>query len=248
MQITVFGMSHVGALMAAQRQDEKPHLRIINLRTRPGLFDMKTKSLSLAAWDGPDPEVVALSLGGNLHNLISLMESPVPFALGDAVAGSVPPPDLQGPDPQTDAARRFVPHDMLWALLDRRLAPTRQQFRDFHARFARSRLVYLASPPPTRAGPVLSEEEMTGTTPRAMTRYLAFNANPPALRVAVYRMHERFYAALAAENGARVLAPPAAAVTAEGLLSDAFWDDDPTHGNAAYGRLVLDQIRQEAAL
>lgn len=242
MQITVFGMSHVGALMAAQRQDEKPRLRIINLRTRPGLFDMKTKALSLAAWEGPDPELVVLSLGGNLHNLISLMESPVPFALGDATAGSVPPFD-----PQTEAARRFVPSDMLWALLERRLAPTRQQFRDFHTRFPRSRFVYLASPPPTRAGPILSEEEQTGTSPRAMTRYLAFNANPPALRVAVYKMHEQFYATLAAENGACVLAPPAAAVTADGLISDAFWEDDPTHGNAAYGRLVLDQILQEAA-
>ncbi len=242
MQIALFGMSHAGALMAALHPDEKPRLQIINLRSRPRLYDMKTKTLDLTAWEGEDPGMVVLSLGGNLHNLISLMESPVPFALGDATAGSVPQEA-----PAEGAARRFVPHDMLWALLERRLDPTRQQFRAFHARFARSRLVCLASPPPTRAGPVLTEDEMTGTSPRAMTRYLAFNANPPALRGAVYRMHERFYATLAAENGARILPPPAAAVTADGLLDDAFWDDDPTHGNAAYGRLVLDQIWQEAA-
>ena len=242
MQIAIFGMSHLAALATALRQDEKSRLRIINLRARPKLYNMKTKILSLTAWDEPDPEVVVLSLGGNLHNLICLMESPVPFALGDAKAGSVPQYR-----PGIDAVRHFVPRDMLVKLLEQRLAPIWQQFRDFHFRFANSRFVYLASPSPTRAGPILTKEEKEGTSSRAMTRFLVFNANPPRLRVEVSRIQAALYAAMAAQMGARFLPSPAAALTSEGLLDDAFWDDDPTHGNAAYGRLVLDQILQNEA-
>ena len=46
----------------------------------------------------------------------------------------------------------------------------------------------------------------------------------------------------AGESGAIYLDAPAKAVDGNGFLRDEFCNADPTHGNARYGRLVLDQI------
>jgi hypothetical protein len=68
-------------------------------------------------------------------------------------------------------------------------------------------------------------------------------AADPELRRAVYGVQVENTARLARSLGADVIAAPPGAVTADGFLAPAFCaHGDPTHGNTAYGRLVLDQI------
>lgn len=232
----IIGMSHVTALARAATPAEAGAIRFINLRATPELVEMKTARLAPGFWQGPDPELVCLCLGGNLHNLICLMESSDPFALGDAAQGAV----------AGGEGRHFVPQDMMRAYIAQRLAQVFALAAAIHARFPAARFLHLSSPPPVRQGPVLTEAEKAAGGAKAMTQYLVFDVNPPPLRLAVFALQNALYADCAARLGADFLPPPQGALTPEGLLADGFWDDDPTHGNAAWGRLMLDQITAAA--
>lgn len=86
-----------------------------------------------------------------------------------------------------------------------------------------------------------------------MFQFLAFDAAPADLRLRIWGVQQDLCREQAALLGADFLEPPANALDAQGFLGTDFWTDDPTHGNLAYGRTVLDQIidlaaaRQEAA-
>ena len=70
-----------------------------------------------------------------------------------------------------------------------------------------------------------------------------FDLLSPLLRLKIYRIQCEFYARSAKTYGAVFFEPPAEALSPEGFLDPAFREIDPTHGNAAYGRLVIDQIK-----
>jgi hypothetical protein len=147
-----------------------------------------------------------------------------------------------------EGARRMIPRDMLRALFEERLADDDRYEGIVRDRFPRARLVHLCAPPPVRAlrpprpGAALSLER------RRQLALMAVGGAPADLRLAVWEVQREVLAAAAARRGAAVLDPPPAALTPEGLLADAYWDDDPTHANAAYGRLVLDRILALAAV
>lgn len=80
-----------------------------------------------------------------------------------------------------------------------------------------------------------------------MMRFLAFDAAPPELRVRIHAVQTDLAREEARRLGADFLDPPQAALSSDGLLADGFWDEDPTHGNARFGRLVLDAALAHAA-
>ena len=229
----ILGMSHVRALSDARTEAEARSVQAINLRDHPKAFDRKG-SRFLGAEAMPEaPALVCLTLAGNFHNIFCLMENAAKFRLGDPDLGSVP-----------DAApdRPFVPRDLLRAHFDQRLDPVWTMQRAVHARFPAARFAHLSAPPPVIALPALTKAELAEGGKKAMFQFLAFDAAPAPLRLAIWRLQQELSRAEAALIGAAFIEPPAAAVDADGYLGAGFWTDDPTHGNATYGRLVLDQI------
>ena len=201
--------------------------------------------------------MVCLSIGGNLHNWFSLLENPRKFRLGDAVLGSVPPATLPQPGPYPD--RYFVPRDLLRSLFIQRLEETRILTEQIHAHFAQARFIQLCAPPPIKdrpspnavAAPLLAESRVLGQDGLDQSKIIhimAFDAAPPQLRMKVFEVQTDIYAAHAQTLGALFLPPPPEALTPDGFLDRPYWDTDPTHGNAAYGRLVLKQIRVAAGI
>jgi len=237
-RILVVGMSHVAALASALGPGEGARVEVVNLVTARDVFRFEVERLEMGKRDWGDPDVVCMAMGGNMHNWFSLLENPEPFRLGDAAAGSVP----------ADPARRFVPRDMLRALFEGRLKGVARCSALVQAHFPRARFLYLAPPPPVRALRPLDPDAAPPTGPAAQFRYLAFDAAPPDLRRRIYDIEREVLAGIARGLGAPVIDPPAAACSPEGLLGDAFWDEDPTHANATYGRLVLDQIHARTGL
>lgn len=231
-RVLVIGMSHVEALAQALRPDEAASVRIINLNRAPKLYSVADNLLSPDAYPGPEPELVCLSVGGNFHNIFGLIELPQPISLRDARRGSVPL-DAEA------AARHWLPHGLMRAHFQRRLERLLQHLEPLHRRFAGARFLHLSAPPPI--GDAAHLRAHPGIFASRMARGIA----PFDLRQALYRIQRDIAAERAQALGARFLDPPAAALDRQGALAEGYWADDPTHGNAVYGRLVLDQIATE---
>ena len=235
----ILGMSHVWALSDARTAAEMGTVQTVNLLDHPKAFDRKGSRFLAAEGLAEAPDLVCLTLAGNFHNIFCLMENAAKFRLGDPLLGTVP-----------DAApdRPFVPRDLLRAHFDQRLEPVWTMQRAVHARFPATRFAHLSAPPPVIALPALTEAEQAEGGGKAKFRFLAFDAAPAPLRLRIWGLQQELCRQQAALLGADFVEPPTATLDAEGFLAAGFWTDDPTHGNAAYGRLVLDQIAALARL
>ena len=225
-------MSHVRALSDARTDAELDRVQAVNLRDHPQAFDRKASRFLGVEGMEASPDLVCVTVAGNFHNIFCLMENPQKFRLGDAFSGSVP----------ADKDRRFVPRDLLRAHFDQRLAAVWTMQRALHGHFPKARFAHLSAPPPVVALPKLSDAELAEGGKKAMLQFLAFDAAPAELRLAVWDLQQELCRDQAAGLNAVFLEPPRSALDAEGFLATDFWTDDPTHGNAGYGRLVLDQI------
>ena len=239
-RILVLGMSHLRALRSAVTTAEDHFLEIVGLRSAPDIMDQSTLILRMEGRQWQSPDVVCLSLDRNLHNVFSLKENPEKFRVGDAVLGSVPPVP---PDHSDQPTRRFVPRDMLQVMFQRRLRREENWTRIIHDYFPKARFIYLSgTPPPLDLPPVNPDQPATQNT--LMAHFVNADIAPSPLRMKIFDVQTDVYTRWATAFGAVFLEPPAAALTQDGFLDAPFWaTGDPTHGNAAYGRLVIEQIK-----
>lgn len=243
-------MSHVSALAnAAGRTDDATGgltYEFVNLRNEPALYDKREKKLLLANRQWSRPDMVCLALEGNLHNVFSLQQTKRTFSLGDAALGSVPPPDSTVAS-QDSVNPQFVPRDMLKLAFQRKLSHLDGLIVAIAAHFPGARFVHVCAPPPVLSLPPMPSPEDQPPDFNPMIYYLDFGACTPALRLKIYQIQTEIFVELAARHGATFLHPPVQSLSPEGFLDTAYWDWDPTHGNARYGRLVLDQIEATVA-
>ena len=98
--------------------------------------------------------------------------------------------------------------------------------------------IHVISPPP------VGDDRHIAENPGGYFRdKIHLGVAPASLRGKLYRLHTRVVVEFCQEHGIPTLLPPAEAVTEDGFLARPFWKNDPTHANAAYGRLVLEQLR-----
>lgn len=232
-QILILGMSHVAALANARTEAECAWIEVVNLRETRNAFDSENGRLNAVAKTWKRPDLVCLSIGGNFHNWFCLLENPAPFTL-----------TCTGKDSAMfdKSDRRHISWDMLKCLFEHRLEELWPMQEMVHAYFAAARFSHVCAPPPVFEFQTPSDADIQRNDKLEMLRYLAFGATPPILRRRVFDLQKEIYAEHAAKLGACFLEPPMAACTPDGFLDPAYWTDDPTHGNVAYGRLVLDQI------
>lgn len=230
--ILVIGMSHVEAIDRALSAADRGRIRVIGLNREPRFYDVGANQLTLSAYEGRHPDLVCISLGGNFHNIFGLIELPQPIRIGDRAQGSVP----------ADPVRAFLPHDLMRAHFERRIERLLGHAGAIHDRFAGARFLHLCAPPP------IADESHLAAHPGVFGARMHLGFAPRALRLVLHGLQRDIYAARAARLGAEFLDPPAAARDGDGFLRRDYWANDPTHGNADYGRLVLDQIRAREAL
>ena len=232
-KILILGMSHVEAIAAALTPAEAAQVHHVNLRNVEAPFDRKDTRFRGVEGTWPGPDLVLLTVAGNFHNIFCLMEDSAKFRLGDPVSGSVP---AATPD------RPFVPRDLLRAHFDQRLEIAWTMQRAIHAHYPSARFAHLSAPPPVATLPALTEADRAEGGRKVMFHYLPFDAAPAPLRLRIWGVQQDLCRGQAALLGADFIEPPAAALDAQGHLGPLHWTGDPTHGNVAYGRLVLDQI------
>lgn len=219
-------MSHVNATMSALTMAEREHFTYVNFQRTPDLIDRAAAKVDFSHFPTSRPDVVLLSMAGNAHNVLGMFEHPQPYAVGHRTKGRVP----------ADTERAFIPLDLIDAWFEHHLRSVFDKADQIHAFYSELPFIYVSAPPPN------GDEVHIRTYPNAFAAKLHMPFSPPELRIALYEAQCRAYQRQAERHGARFLPAPAAACTPEGFLDLAFANNDPTHGNATYGRLVLDQI------
>ena len=223
-KLLLIGHSHVNCILAGARQmGVSDWVKVINLRRVDiDAFNADTLRDLLA---GFQPDAVCLCLAGNFHNIVGLLEHPKPFSIGVPGLGAVP-------EAATD--RQMIPHAVMRALF------LQKAFPDLTARLydmcPKAERLMLNPPPP------VADFAHIQAHPGAFAERIAQGPAPAELRLQLYALQSEVFRGLAQANGARFVAPPQSLRDAEGFLASAYFNDDPTHGNAEYGAHMLGEI------
>lgn len=220
MKVLVLGSSHVVAVDSALREKPDAAFTVHNLNSQtPELIRDPTARSALAAQFAPI-DALCLCLGGNLHNILSLLNDPQPFHLA--------PAEFHG---------QLVPKDMMAEHIAAKLANLATLARDLMQVLPAQKTFILNPPPPGGDAAHIRKH------PGVFAAKIESGVSPDALRLQTYRLQTQIYQDHAREIGGVFLPNPAAAVDSRGFLAEDFWAADPTHANAAYGHLILDILR-----
>ena len=245
MNILVVGQSHVAAIRAAAKTHreafpDEPRTRVIHTveEVHAPEFEGVVDGDYSAATFGPKLRAaiedqiarhaprVASVVGGNVHNILALMRHPRPF---DFLL-----PDDRGPPRDEDA--ELIPEALVRATLRARLAPDFARVRALKT--IAGPFLHIESPPPVRDETFIAERAEGVFRDRAGTDIAAAG---PGLRWRMWRLSSHLLREAIEDLGCAYLPAPAAARNADGFLRLDF-AADPTHGNEAYGELLIRAI------
>lgn len=236
MRISVVGMSHVEALRRALPSGHA-RIEIVNVNQKGPMVRFVPGGEWLDARKAVKPRFrMAMKargghfvsmIGGNVHNMIGLIEHPCRYDFLSPSAGSV----------AIAADRELVPYDAMRAFLEMRIAPALAWIAALAPLFP-GRRIHIGSPPP------VPSTEHIHRFPSLIADQLNRGVTPAAIRLKLFDLKGEIERAGCAAIGVDWVPPPAAAVDEAGFLKPEYWNNDPTHGNEAYGRLLLRQIEE----
>lgn len=230
----VVGASHEAALRDAWQQQRWPQFEFINFWSLNFAGRRLEEALAALRARAQHLSLIAIAFGSNAHNRACLIESPEAFATADA---------LGQPVPVEMAARRFIPRDLFREHLKAESALMLGLVGAVHEAFPHQCFVHLCSPPPVLTMPEVADRHALPQEQRDFMEMLDRNPLPPTLRIEAFRLQTEIFHEEATRRGVPFLQPPLPALTPEGFLAPDFVAyGDPSHANAAYGALVLDQI------
>ncbi len=159
---------------------------------------------------------------------------------------------LPGQDELLDDEARFIPYDVLASAIAKRLALFKR-FLELVPKGLVHRFVHVDAPPPVRSNEYILEKMPAKI--RAVASSLGLgeitldSIAQPEHRRRVWECQSDVIRRMVEGVGGIYLRPPADAIDADGFLREEF-RIDPSHGNAAYGELVLamleDLVRKRA--
>ncbi|KMK66276.1 hypothetical protein [Puniceibacterium sp. IMCC21224] len=218
--LLIVGHSHVECLdRAVNPKDRGVH--VVSLTTKKHRIKRGARGIDISDMGLGTPDRIVLCLGGNAHSTLGLLNHPEPFALDRPAPG-----------------RMLIPEAVMRDTTEHNLRQVFVLARNVRAQFPNSRCLYLNPPPP------IGNPEHILAHPGIFRAQLKLGISPPELRLALYRIQTVLYADLAAETGDPLLMAPSSVLDADGFLANDYANNDPTHGNTAYGRVMLDLIQQ----
>jgi hypothetical protein len=234
-KIFVLGHSHLAAL-ATSYKAAPPGVEMEFLLLNEPQFQPELQGEALnpeiAARLGAAAADLHVSLvGGNDHSIMAMLnQAPrVELVLPEA------------PDLPVDPGAELLPAGLVLAELARRIAPHLRTLAAYRAAVP-GRLVHIESPPP-----VPSEQHIRKHPGVFRGKIEECGVAPALLRYKFWRLHSRLYRAACAGLGVEFLAVPPEMRDDAGMMIEAAWNPDPTHGNARYGGAVIAELLREAA-
>lgn len=185
----------------------------------------------LAIVNAVDPDGLLLSfLGGNEHSVLSLLNPAAPFDFVWPAGSDIPLRPGHQPVSTT-----FVEAQLLGAMQQ-----TLAQLTLLRVRHPGLRIVHVAPPPPQ------ANEARMRDTPEVFGDLIARHGLMPLnIRLKYYGLYLDLFRRHLAPLRIECLGPPPASLDADGALQDGL-AQGCTHGNEAYGALVLQQLRELA--
>ena len=222
MSTLIVGDSHANAFVKALRATPVQGLQAIDIRF---IADQNAKSKVIPgniARTHP-AKTIYCCIGGTEHNLLGLIETDEKFDF------------FLSQDDSVDFQRSIIPHQVVRSALQHRLHSLFLRMTELRRHYPGD-FIYVAPPPPFR------ELGETARLPSAFQPHLHMGIVPPQIRMKLYRLRNEIVEEHCRAEGIKFLGAPSEASDSEGFLLTSLWDRDPTHGNAAYGALVLSQI------
>lgn len=230
--ILTIGMSHLVAIREAISDDERASINLLHVR-ESGYHDLfgeaQFTSAELRSTGAGElgPSYVFGMPFGNFHNLLGLVESPLPFDF------------LLDEHDDVDGNRLFLPSAMVEEHFRAGLTTFSALYDLWRDAFREAKFYHVMSPPP------VEDEDFILANPRSFVALREYGAADPAIRMKLYRLQCRLIERVCAAHGIQVIHPPADCLNERGFLrSDRA--TDPTHGNAQYGRFVLNKMLEFA--
>jgi len=236
MAILVIGQSHVLAIQRAAKTHretwpEEPRTRIIHTLAEPYRsegeeFGPLARAAIADQIARHQPRLVSM-LGGNAHNMISLMRPARPY---DFILHG----EKEGPPVAADA--ELIPEALVRAALEERLQTDFWRLRTLHD--IAGPFLHVESPPPVMNDAFIRD--------RAEVYFRDYNdceivPASPGVRWRVWRLASRILREQVEALGCRFMPVPASVQDADGFLRFEF-AADPTHGNEAYGAALIRAI------
>lgn len=247
-KILAFGHSHLSTLMRAGRDLNNAQANgetlfhfvrlnhkscLPNFAMQAGLRsihpDLKRRLQFVINRDAP--KALFLSLMGNEYNSIGMLKHPEPFDFHWPEKGLSADPNLH-----------IIPFDLMKAQM-RSLADVNcLLFWRFFASVYDGPM-YMVSPPP----PIADEAHILSYPGAFADRVAEFGLSKPEFRLKLWMLYCEVLREAVANTATRFVELPAA-IFDVGYLKSTYWKEDPTHGNEAYGVLVLQEMLEQAGL
>jgi hypothetical protein len=226
------GHSHV-ACVARAAEATGTSLQALNFWEMPGaiLHENGTSQLSalleqqLRKHTGP----VFSMIGGAAHGVLGMLVHPRRF---DFVLPAEPALPL---DPAAEVLPALAVRRVLESLMVDYLAMMSQVHRP-----CVGRLFHLESPPP-----FADAQRMQADIPWGMYPGMCHEISPAHFRYKLWRLHSQIVSDWCAGAGATFVPCPPQSVDGNGFMRESYHGDG-AHANAAYGELVLEQMRRLA--
>lgn len=235
----VIGNSHSVALVKGIRRYGKETGRPVNIdrvKLADPLFqpnhtqgDLHPRLLTVLDGMTRAPhDLVVASVRGNYHSVIGLVRHPEPF---DFVLED-------DPDLPVDESLTLIPsaqmRDIMLEGIGEQMLAMLSALVDRLGR----QVIAIGPPPPVQDNDyILANARMIQDGDFAQVVI-----TPPLIRYKIWRLHALMLAEHCRAIGIRHVSPPADTLDGQGYLLPEFRDQDPTHGNAYYGRKLLDKI------
>lgn len=194
---------------------------IPNCEDSGGRTVLNARVLDALAGSGGAP--VILSLGGNEHNVLSILQL---FEKFDFILGEKPELRLQG-------EVEIYPEAMLRETLRDWMGDTLCALRTFRDA-SEAPMVQIEPPPPIPKAHILAHPGELLPEPKTRGKIA-----PECVRHKMWRVTTRLYRETCAAVGVDYIEVPPQALDADGMLAAPYLGTDATHANAAFGSMML---------
>lgn len=231
-KLLLIGHSHVACFMKSAKKF--PNARVLNLQSLKNLQNMQGYMLDAIRREigNFEPEVVCLSLKGNDHNVLTLLEHPVPFTIAS---------NVESPDRYSE--RWPIPYNVIKQVLAARIQEKIEELAtELFSAFPNAKRFYLPPPPP------IADWNHIKDNPGIFGEKLHLGFAPLGLKLAIYEIQIDILKKLCKKLDANFIGIDQRFKTADGFLKSDFFNNDPTHANSFYGELMMKVIFEKAGI